>query len=138
VLTKEFIMKRLSTVLVAASLALVCLPACAGHKSSGYDKARVIQAVPIYTTVRYPVDEQVCWEEQVWGSRVNHRHGRYPVIQTRCEVQRNWRTEQRLAAWDVTYKYHGAIYMTRTPEKPGKHIRVRADMAQVNYQYGRY
>jgi uncharacterized protein YcfJ len=136
VLTKEFIMNRLNTVLLTASLVLVCLPACAGHKPIGYDKARVVRAEPIYETVRYPVDEQVCWEEQVWAARGHRRHGGYPVIRTRCEIQRNWRIEQRVAAWDVTYRYRGAIYATRSLERPGKHIRVRVDMALVGYQYG--
>lgn len=180
-------MKRLNTALLAGSLVLVCLPACAGNKHHdpgyGYDYARVVRAVPLYETVRFPVDEQVCWEEQTWqprrhsaapvllgaviggvvgnqfghgdgrvlttvagatvGGAIGHnvahnsyRGGAYPVSQTRCEIQRNWRTEQRITAWDVAYKYHGTVYHTRTQEQPGKRIQVRVNAAPSNYYRG--
>jgi uncharacterized protein YcfJ len=164
-------MKHLKTVLLATSLAMICTPAWAGHTPAGYAKAKVLNATPVYQTVRYPVDEQVCWDEQVWqqnrpsaaptvlgaiiggvvgnqfghgdgrvvatvagaaiGGTIGHqvardqyRRGGYPVSRTQCEVQRNWRTEQQIAAWDVAYKYRGAVYQTRMPERPGKHILV--------------
>ena len=173
-------MKRLSKVLLTASLALTCLPAWAGHKNFGYDHARVVSAVPVYESVRFPVDEQVCWEEQVWrpqphtiaptvlgaivggvvghqfgggsgktaltvagaavggtiGYRVAERHGagrRYPATHTRCEVQRNWRMEERIAAWDVAYRYRGEIYQTRMLQQPGKKIRVRVHAEPAPY-----
>jgi len=165
-------MKRLNRVLLTASLAMTCLPACAGHKGPGYDYAKVVAANPVYETMRYPVDEQVCWEERAWiqqphsvapivlgaivggvvghqfggghgktaltvagaaiggtiGHKAAHRHdvgAPYPVAQTRCEIRRNWRMEERISAWDVTYKYRGVIYYTRMLEEPGRKIRVR-------------
>lgn len=179
---QESIMKRLNAVLITGSLALASLPAFAGHKHPGYDYAKVVAAQPVYETVRYPVDEQVCWDEQSWqgrpsagpivlgaiiggvvGNQVGHgdgravatvagatvggvigaevsrnsgRHGAYPVTQTRCEVQRNWRTEERIVAWDVRYKYHGAVYATRMAEQPGKRIRIRVDVAPAPYYRG--
>jgi len=178
-------MKRLNAILLTGTLALVALPACAGHKPPGYVKAKVVRAVPVYETVRYPVDEQVCWEEQVWQqrrysaaptvagaiiggvvgnqighgdgrvvatvagaaiggtighqvARDNYRRGAYPVPRTRCEVQRNWRTEQRVVAWDVSYKYHGAVYQTRMPERPGKHILVDVNVTPAGYHRGHW
>lgn len=176
-------MKRLNAVLLTGTLALVCLPAFAGHRGTGYDYAKVVRANPIYQAVRYPVDEQVCWEEEVWlerrpsaapvvlgaviggvvghqfgdgngrtamtvagaavggavgasVARNNHRHGAYPVLQERCEIRRNWRTEERITGWDVTYKYHGAIYHTRTLENPGRRIRVAVNARPVRYYAG--
>jgi uncharacterized protein YcfJ len=173
-------MKRLNKVLLTASLALTCLPAWAGHKEPGYDYAKVVAANPVYETVRYPVDEQVCWEEQAWrqqphsavptilgaivggvvchqfggghgktaltvagaaiggsiGHKVSHNHnpgGQYPVVQNRCEIQRSWRTEERISAWDVTYKYRGNIYHTRMLEEPGRKIRVRVRVEPAPY-----
>jgi uncharacterized protein YcfJ len=173
-------MKRLNKVLLTASLALTCLPAWAGHKDHGYDRARVVSAIPVYEMVRYPVDEQVCWEEQVWrpqphtvaptilgaivggvvghqfgggsgktaltvagaavggtiGYKVAEHHssgGPYSAAHTRCEIQRNWRTEERIAAWDVAYRYRGQIYHTRTLEEPGKKIRVRVHAEPAPY-----
>jgi len=130
-------MKHLNAVLLIATLALVSLPACAGHHPSGSHKARVVRAIPVYETFRVPVDEQVCWEERVRVGRVYRHHGRYPVVQTRCEIRRNWRVEQRIAAWDVSYKYRGSIYTTRTLERPGKHIRVGYHAVPARYPYGR-
>ena len=59
-------MKYLKTVLFTASLALISTPVWAGKPPVGYDRAKVVRATPLYETVRYPVDEQVCWDEQVW------------------------------------------------------------------------
>jgi uncharacterized protein YcfJ len=59
-------MKPLNIALLTASLALFSMSACAGHRHQGHHKARVVEAIPIYETVRYPVEEQVCWDEQVW------------------------------------------------------------------------
>ncbi|MFC1688995.1 glycine zipper 2TM domain-containing protein [Pseudomonadota bacterium] len=59
-------MKSLNTVMLAVGLALICSPVWAGHRHGGHDKAKVIRTSPIYETIRYPVDEQVCWDEQVW------------------------------------------------------------------------
>ena len=177
-------MKRLNPVLLTVSLTLVSLPALAGPKSPGYDYAKVVRAIPVYETVQFPVDEQVCWEEEVWqparpsavpvvigaviggvvghqfgggngktaltvagaalGGTIGHqvakenfRGGAYPVVQTQCEVQRSWRTEKRVVAWDVTYKYHGTVYQTRMSEKPGKKIPVRVDVRLAPYYAGR-
>ncbi len=176
-------MKRLNKVLLTAGLALTCLPAWAGHKEPGYDYAKVVAANPVYETVRYPVDEQVCWEERAWrqqshsavptilgaivggvvghqfggghgktaltvagaaiggsiGHQAAHNHnpgGQYPVVQNRCEIQRSWRTEERISAWDVTYNYHGNIYHARMLEEPGRKIRVRVQVEPVPYLPG--
>jgi uncharacterized protein YcfJ len=42
-----------------------------------------------------------------------------------CRVRTSWRNEQRVIAWDVTWKYHGKIYHSRMAEKPGDRIPVR-------------
>jgi len=173
-------MKNLSKVLLTASLALTCIPAWAGHKDRGFDHARVVSAVPVYQTVRIPVDERVCWQEQtrrprhhsaaptvlgaviggVVGNQIGHGHSKapltvagaviggtighqvarnndhrhyYPVVQERCEIQRNWHTEQRIVAWDVAYKYRGRVYQTQMLDRPGKKIRVQVDARPVRY-----
>ena len=42
-----------------------------------------------------------------------------------CRTQTDWRREERIVAWDVTWKYRGRIHHSRMAERPGKHIRVR-------------
>lgn len=70
-------MKSLSSVILAIVLVLTSMSACAGHRSSGYHKAKVVRTSPIYETRRYPVDEQVCWDEQVWRQ---HRSTALPTV----------------------------------------------------------
>ena len=67
----------------------------------------------------------------------NHRRGAYPVTRTRCEVQRNWRTEQHITGWEVAYRYRGRIYQTWMPDRPGKHIRVNVNVMPAPYYPGR-
>jgi uncharacterized protein YcfJ len=129
-------MERLNSVLLIAALILVSLPACAAHPQADHHKGRVVRAIPVYETIRYPVDEQVCWEEPVRVGKFYRHHGFYPVVRTRCEIQRTWRLEQRVAAWDVSYRYRGAIYTTRTLERPGKHIRVGFNAVPARRHYG--
>lgn len=62
-------MKSLNAVLLTASLALTCTPVWAGHSPAGYVRAKVVSTSPVYETVRYPADERVCWDEQVWQQR---------------------------------------------------------------------
>jgi uncharacterized protein YcfJ len=59
-------MRHLNKALLIGSLALTSLPACAGHRESAYEYAKVVDARPVYATVRYPVDEEVCWDELAW------------------------------------------------------------------------
>lgn len=173
-------MKSWNTLILTASLVLLSTSACAGHPPAGFDRAKVVRATPVYERVRYPVDEQFCWDEQVWQqrrpsaapavagaiiggvignqfghgdgrvvatvagaaiggtighqvARDNYRRGAYPVTRTQCEVQRSWRTEQRIVGWDVAYRYRGVVYQTRMPERPGKRILVRVDVAPAPY-----
>jgi uncharacterized protein YcfJ len=66
-------------------------------------------------------------------SRHHDHRGPYPVVEERCEMQRYWRAEERLIAWDVAYKYRGQVYHAQMPERPGKKIRVRVDARPVGY-----
>lgn len=51
------------------------------------------------------------------------------VYETRCETVRPFRYERELTGYDVTYKYAGRLYHTRTDEHPGSRIRVRVDVS---------
>jgi len=42
-----------------------------------------------------------------------------------CRLQTTWRKQERIVAWDVTWKYHGKIYHSRMDEEPGERIPVR-------------
>lgn len=42
-----------------------------------------------------------------------------------CRTQTDWRSEERIVAWDVAWKYRGRVHHSRMADRPGKHIRVR-------------
>jgi uncharacterized protein YcfJ len=179
---KEAMMKRSNSIWISSCLALAMVPAVSAHAGNGTTWAKVVNARPVYETVRYPVDQEVCWDEEVWrrqpaarsatpvivgsiiggvignqfgggngkvaltaagavlggsiGNDVSHRRnpdGYYVVTERRCTVETDWRTEQRIVAWDVTYKYRGDLYQTRLREQPGDRIRVRVQVDPLGY-----
>ena len=44
-----------------------------------------------------------------------------------CQMQQGWREHERIVGYDVTYRYRGGWYHTRTDYPPGERIRVRVD-----------
>ncbi len=49
----------------------------------------------------------------------------------RCQTVDNYRTEQKLAGYDVTYRYHGDVYQTFTQDHPGDTLRVNVSVTPV-------
>ncbi|MGH8441460.1 MAG: glycine zipper 2TM domain-containing protein [Nevskiaceae bacterium] len=65
------------------------------------------------------------------AARNSYQSGRVverEVIETRCETVRPARYEQRIEGYDVTYRYRGRLYHTRTHEHPGRTIRLRVSV----------
>jgi len=48
-----------------------------------------------------------------------------------CSTETSWRSEERVIAWDVSWKYQGQIYHSRMDEPPGDRIRVRVSVDPV-------
>jgi len=63
-------------------------------------------------------------ENSYRGRRVVERE----VYETRCETVRPVRYEEVVTGYDVTYRYQGRLYHTRTHDHPGKRIQVRVDV----------
>lgn len=62
----------------------------------------------------------------------SYRNGRVverDVYETSCRDVRETRYEQRVEAYDVTYRYHGRNYRTQLPYDPGSRVRVRVDVS---------
>lgn len=53
--------------------------------------------------------------------------GYYRTVEQRCELRRDYREEERIVGYDVTYRYCGKEYTTRMDHDPGKWIRVRVE-----------
>lgn len=48
-----------------------------------------------------------------------------------CSTETSWRSEERVVAWDVSWKFHGQIYHSRMDEPPGDRVRVRVSVDPV-------
>lgn len=55
------------------------------------------------------------------------------VVETRCETVTSARYEDRLEGYDVTYRYQGHLYQTRTDYDPGRRIRVRVQVTPARW-----
>lgn len=69
------------------------------------------------------------------GSAIGHdmshqKAGGYYTTSTerRCEVIQQTGYEEELVGYDVTYRYQGRLFTTRTQEHPGKRIPVNVDV----------
>lgn len=61
-----------------------------------------------------------------------HPAGYTVGTERRCQVETDWRTEERVVAWDVTWVYLGEEYTTRMDEHPGEQVRVRVQVDPVH------
>lgn len=59
------------------------------------------------------------------GGYVSHGY------QQRCSVERGWERAEEVVGYDVTYRYRGEIYHTRTDYHPGDSIQVRVAVDPV-------
>ncbi|NOR20409.1 MAG: glycine zipper 2TM domain-containing protein [Xanthomonadales bacterium] len=55
----------------------------------------------------------------------------YSDVTRVCSRETSWRSEERVVAWDVSWKYRGRIYYSRMDEPPGERIRVRVSVDPV-------
>ena len=55
----------------------------------------------------------------------------YTATEQRCETRTEWRYEQRIVAWDVTYAFNGEHYRTRMAQPPGDRIRIRLEVTPL-------
>lgn len=46
-----------------------------------------------------------------------------------CDTRTSWRNEERVVAWDVSWKFRGQVYNSRMTEQPGDRIPVRVSVS---------
>lgn len=56
------------------------------------------------------------------------RRRSYTTTERHCEIETDYRDEERIEGYDVTYRYNGRYFTTRTDHEPGKRIRVRVQV----------
>jgi uncharacterized protein YcfJ len=64
------------------------------------------------------------------GGAIGYQSSRGPTrvargYEQRCRIETTWQRAEEVAGYDVTYRYRGEIYQTRTDQHPGDSIRVR-------------
>lgn len=52
-----------------------------------------------------------------------------------CDVEHEYREEERISGYNVTYRYAGETYTTRMSRDPGRTIRVRVQVSPVDDGY---
>ena len=67
------------------------------------------------------------------GSDASRAKGDYDSTEysrpvTRCKTNYQTHEEERIDGYRVVYSYHGQKYATRTPNDPGKRLRIRVDV----------
>jgi len=67
------------------------------------------------------------YERREHGSREQVRY------EPRCRTIHDARYEQRIQAYDVTYRYQGQIYRTELPYDPGPRLPVQVDVSPRRY-----
>lgn len=61
-----------------------------------------------------------------------YRGGReYRTYQQRCTTRTDYRSDERVSGYDVTYRYNGRVYQTVTDYHPGDRIRVQVDVNAI-------
>lgn len=66
------------------------------------------------------------------GGRYVETGGRYRTeYQQRCHVETDYRQDDRVIGYDVTYRYNGRVYQTQTDHHPGDRIQVEVQVSPV-------
>lgn len=70
------------------------------------------------------------------GAAIGYQASRGPAqvshgYEQRCRLERDWQRADELVGYDVTYRYRGEIYQTRTDHDPGDSIRVQVAVTPV-------
>lgn len=91
-----------------------------GHKKRNKQVGAVVGAV-LGGSIGYDVSR---------NARRNHDGVQYRQREI-CEIVDDFRSEERLLGYDVSYRYGGEVYHTRMSEHPGQHLRVRVAVTPV-------
>jgi uncharacterized protein YcfJ len=173
-------MKRTAWKHALVAAVMCTLPALAGAQQVSEAWAPVVEAKPVWQTVRIPVEHDVCWDETVQqvvparrsaapkilgailGGVIGHQFGGgsgqdimtaagaalgasvaadqqyrnnpdgYRVsTERRCGTRTEYRQEERIIAWDVTYEFNGTLYNARMNEAPGDRIRIQVGVTPL-------
>jgi len=66
------------------------------------------------------------------AERQSRRSEPYVNTERHCAVRTDYVKEERLRAYQVTYRYHGETFVTEMDRDPGKFVRVRVQVSLID------
>ncbi|MEO8748297.1 MAG: glycine zipper 2TM domain-containing protein [Rhodanobacter sp.] len=66
------------------------------------------------------------------GNRASNQGGDYESTQTRCRTVSSVSEQRQIVGYDVEYRYHGDVYVSRLSYDPGDRLRVRVSVTPAN------
>ena len=72
-------MKRLNSIIIAAVGVIVATPAFSNPDNVQFEWATVVEKEPVIRIIRQPVQEEVCWQEEVYRE-IPESRSRAPVV----------------------------------------------------------
>ena len=66
------------------------------------------------------------------GNRASDQGGDYESTQTRCRTVNSVSQQRQIIGYDVEYRYHGDVYVSRLSYDPGDRLRVRVSVTPAN------
>lgn len=66
------------------------------------------------------------------GNRASDQGGDYDSTQTRCRTVSSVSEQRQIIGYDVEYRYHGDVYVSRLSYDPGDRLRVRVSVTPAN------
>lgn len=95
------------------------------YDGDGYHvNAKVVNVAPIVRRVRVAEPYEMCWPN------------RYSHHEPYCETRTAYRFVEKIEGYDITYRYQGRYFTTRSDHNPGKRIRVRVEMEPASRHSG--
>lgn len=118
-------------------LGLVVLAAAPGLRAETSSRenvifayAQVLRADPVYERVLVTEQVERCDDGQALRARdrftrPTSQDPADTLVQRGCQLVEEDREVNRLAGYDVEYRYRGDVFISRVPEDPGDRLRIR-------------
>lgn len=92
----------------------------------GHNKSNQRVGAAVGAVLGASIGHDVTRDRAYTGGHVSYR------TETRCAVEHDVEYYERITGYNVTYRYQGRTYHTRTDSHPGKKIRVRVNVVPVS------
>ncbi len=99
--------------------------------SVGHNKTNKRVGLAVGALLGGAIGNDIAKKNRGYGNDDYRRNERRYTTQEVCTVYDDWQSEERLAGYDVSYRYAGEIYTTRMDTRPGDTISVNVRVTPV-------